>query len=195
MISMINNYVLIILILLSVYFDLTQKKIPNFLTLPVMLWGLLSYTFMNQFDGLLFSISGLLLGIGLFLIPFILGGIGGGDVKLLGAIGALKGMEIVFIATIYTALYGGVMAVVILIIKGQLLITLKRLLSPLIKPLVGVLAFRLKSPQLNLFYANLGSLKDLKTADSHYFPYGVAIGLGTLTALYVYGQSFFKIFH
>lgn len=44
MFLLVNNYILLTLLLLALYFDLTQKKIPNFLTFPVILWGLVSNT-------------------------------------------------------------------------------------------------------------------------------------------------------
>ncbi|UNC93457.1 A24 family peptidase [Candidatus Contubernalis alkaliaceticus] len=186
----INDYILIILIVLSLYFDLTQKKIPNFLTVPAVIWGLLYNTILNPFQGFVFSFSGLLVGIAVFLIPFMLGGMGGGDVKLMGAIGALKGMHFVLSSAVLTALFGGLIAVVILIVKGQLLSTLKRIILPVLKPLVSLVALRFRSPQLNEYYAGLSAEKEIKTADSLYFPYGVAIGLGTLTAL----SGFFSLF-
>ena len=185
-----NDYILIILIILAIYFDLTQKKIPNFLTLPVMLWGLLSYTYLNQFDGLLFSLYGLLLGIGLFIIPFALGGMGGGDVKLLGAIGALKGMEFIFFATIYTAICGGIIAIIYMAFKGQVLIKIKRVLEMLAKPLLSILAIKFKSPYFNNLSSNF-SLTEKKQQDEKplFFPYGVAIGLGTIITLYAYSRE------
>ncbi|MDO9574654.1 MAG: A24 family peptidase [Candidatus Contubernalis sp.] len=186
----ITDYILIILIVLSLYFDLTQKKIPNFLTFPAVIWGLFYNTIMNPFQGFIFSFSGLLVGIAVFLIPFMLGGMGGGDVKLMGAIGALKGMHFVLSAAVLTALFGGIIAIIILIVKGQLLSTLKRIIFPILKPVVSLLAFRFRSPQLNDFYARLSAGKEIKTADSIYFPYGAAIGLGTLTAL----SGFFSLF-
>jgi prepilin peptidase CpaA len=48
----------------------------------------------------------------LLVIPFALGGIGAGDVKLLGIIGALKGPDFVFIAFLAAAITGGIMSVV-----------------------------------------------------------------------------------
>ncbi len=108
----------------------------------------------------------------------------------MGAIGALKGTHFVLSATVLTALFGGLIAVIILIAKGQLLSTLKRIIFPVLKPVVSLLAFRFRSPHLNELYARLSAGKEIKTDDSLYFPYGVAIGLGTLTAL----SGFFSLF-
>ncbi|RQD73600.1 MAG: prepilin peptidase [Candidatus Syntrophonatronum acetioxidans] len=181
--SMVINFVLLILLISSVIFDLTQKKIPNFLTFPVILFGLIFHTASGMFNGLLFSLWGFLLGIGLFLIPFMVGGMGGGDVKLLGAIGALKGTEFVFIATFYTAICGGVIALIYLALKGELINTLKKVLGLLVKPLLMVLAMKFRSSyikELDLYFSPSLQGREKK---SLFFPYGVAIGIGTVIAL------------
>ncbi len=188
----INDYILITLLALSIYFDLTKKKIPNFLTFPVMLWGLCFYTFTGKFEGFLFSLFGLLLGIGLFLIPFMMGGMGGGDVKLLGAIGALKGVEFIFTATLYTALCGGVIAVIYLIFKGQFLVTLKKVIGIAVKPFLFLLSIKFKNPFLNNLSLLLSSPQQDKNAPLS-FPYGVAIGLGTVITLSRLGSSFLPL--
>ena len=189
------DYVLIVLLIASVAFDLTQKRIPNFLTFPVILFGLIFYTATGLVNGLLFSLFGFLLGIGLFLIPFMLGGMGGGDVKLLGAIGALKGAEFVFIATLYTAFCGGIIAIIYMAYKGQLLVTLKKVLGIVAKPLLGLLAMRFRSPffnQLAMFFTPPQE-EEGEEKKELFFPYGVAIGVGTLIALVSFGNGFLPV--
>ena len=179
-----NDYILLSLLLLSLYFDLTKKKIPNFLTFPIMLWGLLIHSFMDGFAGFQFSLYGLLLGLGLFLIPFVLGGMGGGDVKLLGAIGALQGAQFVFQAALFTALCGGILAVIYLIYHGQLLGLLKKVLAIVAVPIFTALYVRFGSPLFNrvvLFFNS--SIIEQDSDKKVYMPYGVAIFFGTLIAL------------
>ncbi len=53
------------------------------------------------------SLEGLLTGAALLFIPFVLGGTGGGDVKLLASVGAWVGAEIIFSIFIYCAIIGG----------------------------------------------------------------------------------------
>ena len=53
---------------------------------------------------------GLGLGLALLLLPYIMGGIGAGDVKALGALGALIGPYDLIHVFIYMGLYGGVLA-------------------------------------------------------------------------------------
>jgi prepilin peptidase CpaA len=53
-------------------------------------------------------------GLGLLLLPCILGWMGAGDVKLLGAIGALQGPLIVLRAGLYGAVVGGLLSALVL---------------------------------------------------------------------------------
>ena len=66
----VNGAALVILSALAVYFDLVRHKIPNFLTFPAMLLGLLYHALSGGWSGLWFSLAGLLLGAALLLVPF-----------------------------------------------------------------------------------------------------------------------------
>ena len=185
-----NNYILLALLLAALFFDLTRKKIPNFLTFPVMLWGLLAHTITGGPEGFLFSVYGLLLGLAIFFIPFMLGGMGGGDVKLLGAIGALKGLQFVFCAAVFTAFCGGILAVIYLIYNRQLLRILKKILAFVAVPLLALLYFRFRNPYLNQLSLLLSSSFETHSAEKVYLPYGVAIAAGTIIALSGAAQPF-----
>lgn len=179
----INDYILLILVLLSVYFDLTQKKIPNSITFPVILWGLLSYSILEGFSGLKFSLIGFLVGLAIFLIPFILGGMGGGDVKLMAAIGAIKGWRFVLTTAIYSGLVGGIIVIMYLIYKKELWNTLKRALGIILKPILFILTITFenhKIKKINNYFLGLDMTKE-----KHYIPYGVAIGLGAVLVFFI----------
>ncbi|MBU8914609.1 A24 family peptidase [Bacillus sp. FJAT-29953] len=156
-----------IVLIICLITDIKSRKILNKVTIPAIILGFAYSVITNGFQGLLFSGKGFLVGLILLLIPFILGGMGAGDVKLMAAIGALMGTEFVFYSFIYTALIGGVIGL-LLIIKNKGFITL------------------VKSSLFNLLFlrSNLGEIiisQDKKGSVS--FPYGVAIVLGTLCAL------------
>lgn len=184
-----NDYILLALLLAALFFDLTRKKIPNFLTFPVMLWGLLAHTITGGAEGFLFSVYGLLLGLAIFFIPFMLGGMGGGDVKLLGAIGAIKGLQFVFYAAVFTAFCGGILAVIYLIYNRQLLRILKKILAFVAVPLLTLLYFRFRNPYLNQLSLLLSSA-ETHSEEKVYLPYGVAIAAGTIIALSGAAQPF-----
>lgn len=167
------NLVVAAVVVISVYTDLRERKIYNYVVIPGALAGLALHGIADGTAGLLLSLKGLGLGFGLLLIPFAFGGFGAGDVKLLGAIGALKGGVFVFKAFLAAGLAGGVLAIVVLIREKRLLLTLQSLWFSM-RVLFG-----------SFFKVN--TLKSLDKAEySESLPYGLAIGMGTLMA-YVVG--------
>lgn len=96
--------------------DLRSQKIPNLITYPTMLIALSHHWFIKGLDGLLFGLGGLVVGIGVLLIPYLMGGMGAGDAKLMGAVGGVIGAKAVLIAFILTAIVGGVYALVLILI-------------------------------------------------------------------------------
>lgn len=82
--------------------DVWRFKIYNFQTIPMMVSGVIYHTIVNGAEGLFGSVCGLIFGVIILLLPFLMGGLGAGDVKLLAAIGAWLGMPMtlyVFIAS------------------------------------------------------------------------------------------------
>jgi prepilin peptidase CpaA len=77
-------------------------------------------------SGFLFAGKGLFLGIAFLFIPYVLGGMGAGDVKLLGAVGAFIGAAGVCKAFIFTAIAGGIHAIIFMGINGYLGAAVKR---------------------------------------------------------------------
>jgi prepilin peptidase CpaA len=100
----------------SIYFTLActtdtfKSKIPNLLNAWLLVAGVTINTVTLGTEGLILSISGLSLGIVLLLLPYIMGGMGAGDVKALGALGALIGPYNLLHVFVYMAFYGGGLA-------------------------------------------------------------------------------------
>ena len=101
--------------------DIRVRKIPNLLTFPTMVLGLIYYSIVNGWDGLFFSFGGLALGMAIFFVPYLTGGMGAGDAKLMGAVGAIIGPKGVLIAALFSAVIGGVYALIILLFNIQYL--------------------------------------------------------------------------
>lgn len=99
--------------------DLRTRKIPNWLTISAALLGLAVNGFIGGIPGLGRSALGIGAGIGLLFIPFAVGGMGAGDVKMLGAIGAFGGPVFVFRAFVYGALAGGVIGLAMMISRAR----------------------------------------------------------------------------
>ena len=77
------------LVILASVSDIATKTIPNWITLSGMATAVMVHTAMRGAEGCLFSLGGIAVGISLLLPVYVFGGIGAGDVKLLGAIGGI----------------------------------------------------------------------------------------------------------
>lgn len=112
--------VLAAVLAVAVVTDLRRGLIPNWLTLPAMAAGLALGGFVGGWAGLGWAAVGLLAGGLVFLPAFVLGGAGGGDVKLLAAVGALGGPVFGLKAAAYACLAGGAWALARLARAGKL---------------------------------------------------------------------------
>jgi prepilin peptidase CpaA len=92
------------------WFDVRTRRIPNWLTFPAAALGLVAATVAHGGQGTVSSAGGFLVGLALFFPLFVMKGLGAGDVKLMGALGAWLGTSLVFGVAFYTSLAGGVLA-------------------------------------------------------------------------------------
>jgi len=90
--------------------DTFLGEIPNPLNLTLILSALLYHGLNGGAGAVGMGLLGLLLGGALLMIPYLLGGTGGGDVKALAALGALLGPVAIFQMFLYTGLIGGGLA-------------------------------------------------------------------------------------
>lgn len=123
--------------------DLRTGRIPNKLTTSAMLGGLVFWLVAGLIAGrglvaadgviggtLTASFLGLLCGLIPFAILVMLGGLGGGDMKLMGAIGAWSASwRIVLDTTVYALLAGALIAIILMIRHKRVRLTLARLIG------------------------------------------------------------------
>lgn len=91
--------------------DTLQSKIPNLATLSLLLVGFWFNLRSNGLSGLALSVAGLLAGLALLIVPYLMGGMGAGDLKAMAALGALLGPAAVLQVVFLAGLIGGGMAV------------------------------------------------------------------------------------
>jgi prepilin peptidase CpaA len=189
MILAVHNLALILLSIGAVYLDLTRKKIPNLLTLPFIAAGLLYHLWTGGWEGLFFGLAGLLVGLALLLLPFALGGIGGGDVKYLGAVGALQGAGFAITTLIIGAGLGGICALVLLAVKGRLGKTLRRIGGIVLAPLLRMIGLSLEA---DFFFRAAAWFSPPPVGEEQplTFPYGVPIAIGALLVLSGLAESY-----
>ena len=105
---------------IAVVFDLRTRRIPNVLTFGAALAAFAAHAWAGGIPGVLWSVAGWLVGAALFFPVFALGGMGAGDVKLLGAMGALLGPRAAVWVCLFTGIAGGVLGVVVALASGYL---------------------------------------------------------------------------
>lgn len=98
--------------------DLNERRIPNWLTAIAAASGCVLF-YLNGGIGLKAglgnSLAGLVCSGGVFLLLYMFGGFGGGDVKLMGSLGSLTGFPACIRLIMYVAVSGGVIALAILL--------------------------------------------------------------------------------
>ena len=111
------NTFLVALVFAAAAVDIATRKIPNALTYPAILIGLVLGSLSV---GVTSSVGGLLIAAVPALLLFVFGSLGGGDVKLLAAVGAGLGLPLIFDAWLYTLLAAVVVGVFQILFSGRL---------------------------------------------------------------------------
>lgn len=153
---------------IAVVTDWREHKIYNKLLVPSFITALLLHTFQGGGAGLTRSLLGAAIGFALLLLPYFMGGMGAGDVKLLAVIGAFGGVFFVFTSFIYAAVIGGIISAFLLARRGVLRSTM-----------MHILLF------LPIFQKPQSHSEAMNDKSQEKFPYGIAIAVGTLIALFV----------
>jgi prepilin peptidase CpaA len=113
-----RTLLVVIVGLVAVIEDLGWRRISNWTSGGAVVAGLIVHLTQKGWSGALHSLLGAVIGFSVFLIFYLLGGMGGGDLKLMAGFGALLGDGHILWAALFTAMSGGVMAVVYLVVRA-----------------------------------------------------------------------------
>jgi prepilin peptidase CpaA len=94
--------------------DLSRRQISNWIPCSAFAAGLILQTVQSGWRGAGSALLGTVTGAAVFLIFYLLGGMGGGDVKLMAGFGAVLGVKQLLEAALWTAGCGGLMAVAVI---------------------------------------------------------------------------------
>jgi len=147
--------------------DVRSARIPNRLTYSALVVALVLRGASLGLPGLKSGAIGVLIAGGLFLLLFVLGAMGGGDMKLMAAVGAWVGSNEVMTLILAAALAGGVLAI------GRMIV--RNMLREALRNTICLMYYRLTSglqphPELNV-----------QSPGSQRVPFGVAIAVGALS--------------
>lgn len=162
---------LVLLVAAAAAFDLRQRRVPNWLTAAGLLSGIGMNIFLFETDGLWISLEGTGLALLIYVPLFALRAMGAGDAKLMAAVGAITGPANWIGVMILTSLFGGIVAVALVLGKGRVRHTLQNLKLILTSWRFHHLPYHL-SPELDV-----GSDQSLR------LPHALSILLGTITFL------------
>jgi prepilin peptidase CpaA len=155
--------ILAIAALWAVYTDLRYRRISNVVTFGAAVAGITVRAALGGPSSALTGAEGWALGVGLLLLPFVLGWMGAGDVKLLAAFGAIGGPIFVLQSALLGCLLGGIMSLFYLAREGKLWFTFR------------FLPIYIRHP--------LGSVLETKRR----MPFGPALALGSVAAVFLTG--------
>jgi prepilin peptidase CpaA len=112
-------WIAILVGLAAIVDDLARRRIANWIPAAALAGGLGWQIGQHGiWMGALYALAGAASGFGVFLIFYLMGGMGGGDVKLMAGFGALLGLPGVLWAALWTAAAGGVLAVGALAVRS-----------------------------------------------------------------------------
>jgi prepilin peptidase CpaA len=158
-------------LLACVVIDVRTLRIPNRITFPTMAAGLVLNSWMTGWWGAATSVAGCSLAIAILIVPFALGGIGAGDVKMMGTVGSLLGPQLVALALLVGMMAGGVFAILALAGRGRL----REKLGDVAAMTTAAVVQRSVSP-LRLSASAPGAV---------IFPYSLPLAFGTLAVITV----------
>jgi prepilin peptidase CpaA len=162
---------LVLLVIPAAIWDFLERRVPNWLTFSGVLLGLGLNVILFESAGFWMALKGLGLALLIYFPLYLLRGVGGGDVKLMAAIGAIVGPANWLAIFVITALIGGVSALVLLAARGRLRKTFGNIWLILLSVSHGRAPHR-DNPQL-----------DVRTEQGLRLPHAVIIACGALVFL------------
>jgi prepilin peptidase CpaA len=149
--------------------DVRTRRIPNAVSASAIVAGLALNGVAGGLPALGWSLCGALAMIAILFTPFALGGLGGGDVKMMAAVGAFLGPRLAALSLVTGMILGGVVVAV----------HLARL---------GILRERIQRLKVMLFAATItGSVEPLRMSPDQEgaisLPYSIPLGIGTVAVV------------
>lgn len=172
------KFLLELLVVAAAFLDLRSRRIPNWLTLTGVVVGLSINSYQARWTGLKSGLLGMLIALLVYGLLFALRAMGGGDVKLMAAVGAFTGPEAWLIIFIITAIVGGLIAVITLLTRGGLVRALANVAT-----ILGSLG-RLRAPHEEHPHLDVGH------PSARTLPHGASIAIGVLLYLVWYSPRY-----
>lgn len=166
--------VLVPSILYASWIDYAQRRVPNWLNAAIAAAGLVAQLSFHGLAGAGNGMLGLLVGFGVLIVPWLMHGMGAGDVKLMAAIGAWLGPWLTVLSFGAGAIIGGVAAIIMILSTGRAAYAV-----------VNLQTIMTKMKKFDTAFGEYGGAKTFGTT-SQLLPYGVPLTAGTICVLMTY---------
>jgi len=173
--------ILLLLVIGAAISDYRTHRIPNWLVLSGVLFGVIYNTVLPRFphDTILFPLAGLGFGLLLFLPLYLVRAMSAGDVKLLAMVGAFLGTSATFRAALVIMIVGGVLSLLFVLVRGTASLMFRNLAS------------FFQTGFLDAVGGSVPSLRIAEGVSAGKLPYGVAIAIGTIGYLVLHQLGYF----
>ncbi len=158
-------------ILYASWVDFAERRVPNWLNAAIAAGGLTAQAMFFGLDGVTTGFLGLLLGFGVLIVPWLMHGMGAGDVKLMAAIGAWLGPWLTLQSFVAGALIGGVVAVIMIVSTGRA-----------VHAMANMQTIMTKLKRVDTAFGEFGGARTFGNT-SQLLPYGVPLTAGTIGVL------------
>jgi prepilin peptidase CpaA len=173
----VQTILLAALVIVAAIFDFRTRRIPNWLCVAGLAAGFGYQVALFHWAGAREATLGMALALLIYIPLFALRAVGAGDVKLMAAVGSIAGPKAWIVIFLVTALAGGVMALVLVAVKGRIGHTLRNV-GVLLTELVHLRAPYRVEPEL-----------DVSSNQGLRLPHGCTIAVGTLLCLTYWSVS------
>ena len=164
-----------VFVIVAAYIDGKQLRVPNKITYPMIfagwIYSMVSYQMAGDgwYMGLLWSLAGTAVGLATLLPAYSIGGMGAGDVKMMGAVGAWVYCWTTFYAFCISAIVGAVLAVLMILFSGEA----KKHWNQMLYILNEIMTVR--NPE------TLATIAAERKSSMRLLPYGIPLAIGTVT--------------
>lgn len=163
---------MLLLCIVAAIFDIRLRKIPNWLVLAGLASGLVLNAMLAGLSGLGSSLLGLGLALLVYVPLFVLRAMGGGDVKLMAALGSLCGPHNWLVMFVFASIAGGIFAILVVLWRRAARNTWVNTVHIVRELAQRRMPFR-SNPALDIAHESSISI-----------PHGVAIAVGVILFLY-----------
>lgn len=154
--------------------DFAERRVPNWLNAALAAAGLAAQAWFFGSSGVGWGVAGLLVGFGVLIVPWLMHGMGAGDVKLMAAIGAWLGPWLTLISFCVGAIFGGIAACVMILSTRRMM-----------HAVVNMQTIMTKMRRFDTAFGEFGGARTFGNT-SQLLPYGVPLTAGTIAVLLTY---------